>query len=195
MASNTVPRKLHSRLRKHLTPAAAIQAKKESNQQQYLQQCQPQEPADFITYKPQLHADVPTETPPKISLRTSVDVLIPQENRTRPYNNPQTPRSNHALPAEPHTTNKSAEIARQIRQIQADEQESNIEQDKHKAAISQQLDKIDTRTAEILLGMRFGRRTEDTSIGNITESTNRKEVLGTLQGQSIESSKAAGKED
>ncbi|KAF2174791.1 hypothetical protein K469DRAFT_647929, partial [Zopfia rhizophila CBS 207.26] len=100
MASNTVPRKLRGRPRKHLTPAAAIQAKKESNRRRYLRQCQPQEPADFIAYEPRLHADVPTETPPEIGLRTSVDVPIPQEDGTRPCNNPQTPRSNHALPAE-----------------------------------------------------------------------------------------------
>ncbi|KAF2176506.1 hypothetical protein K469DRAFT_813152 [Zopfia rhizophila CBS 207.26] len=154
------------RPRKHSTPAAAIQAKKESNQQRSLQQCQSQGLADFIAYEPPLHADVPTETPPEIGLRTSVDVSIPQEGRTQRCNNLQAPRPNRAPPAELHTTDEGAEIARQIGQIQANEQESNNERDEYEAKLSQRLDKMDTRTAEILLQMRSGGRVEDTSAGD-----------------------------
>ncbi|KAF2175411.1 hypothetical protein K469DRAFT_610840 [Zopfia rhizophila CBS 207.26] len=185
MASNTVPgRPQRGRPRKHLTPAAAIQAKKESDRQRYLRQRQPQGPADFIAYEPQLHADVPTDTPPEIGLRTSVDISIPQENGTQGCNNPQAPRSNRVPPAEPHTTNEDAKIARQIGQIRANEQESNIERDEYEAAIGQRLDEMDARTAEILLQIRFSRGQENTSMGDDVEgSTNGKEVLGTLQGR------------
>ncbi|KAF2469710.1 uncharacterized protein BDR25DRAFT_263030, partial [Lindgomyces ingoldianus] len=67
------------RPRKFPTTAVAADARKKRDQQRYLRQRHPQGLADFIAYEPQIPADVPTETPTEISLRTTVQVPISQE--------------------------------------------------------------------------------------------------------------------
>ncbi|KAH6702793.1 hypothetical protein BKA61DRAFT_646779 [Leptodontidium sp. MPI-SDFR-AT-0119] len=93
-------------------------------------------PADFIAFEPLL-SDVLLDTAPEIGLRASRDIRIPRE---------------HDIP----TSDEDAEIARQIEQTRADEQETDLERREYNAEITQHM-----TAAEILLGMRSaGTRSE-----------------------------------
>ncbi|KAF2179915.1 hypothetical protein K469DRAFT_753768 [Zopfia rhizophila CBS 207.26] len=166
MPSNKHPKKLGGRPRKHFTAAAAIEAKRASDRRRYRRTRRPQEPADFIAYEPPLHTDIPTETPPEIGLRTSIDVPIHQDDESQRSDTPQNPRLDRAPPAETPVTDEGADIDRQIRRLRADKREPNIERDKYEAGVPQRLDEMDVRIAEILLQMRLGRGPEDTSGGD-----------------------------
>jgi len=77
MPSNNHPNKSGGRPRKHSTTVAAVEAKKQSNRRRYLRGLQAQGPADFIAFKPQLHANIPADTPIEVGLCISHDVQIP----------------------------------------------------------------------------------------------------------------------
>ncbi|KAN0090652.1 hypothetical protein V8E51_013788 [Hyaloscypha variabilis] len=117
-------------------------------------------PADFIAYEPQLHADIPAETPLETGLRISRDIRIPpdpnaRQAEVRPNLRPS-PRPNPQPPAA-----EDAEINEQVRRVQTREQETDAEQAERDAEI-----------AEILLGMRAAEQTEDTGGGDVLETTN-----------------------
>jgi len=96
------PKKASGRPRKCSTAEEARRVNLEGNRRRRLQQSQPIGPADFIVYEPQLHADIPAETPLETGLCTSRDVRIPlepnaQQNEVR-LNLPS-PRPNPPLSA------------------------------------------------------------------------------------------------
>jgi len=162
MPSNSYPKKSGGRPRKHSTTAAAAEAKKQSDRQRYLRR-HAQGPIDFIAFEPQLHADIPAETPLETGLRTSRDVRIPldsnaRQDEVRPNLRPS-PRPN----PRPSAAEEDAEINEQIRGIQTKEQETNTEQAERDAEI-----------AEILLGMRAAEQAEDIGRGelDVPETTN-----------------------
>ncbi|KAN0095005.1 hypothetical protein V8E51_015716 [Hyaloscypha variabilis] len=117
-------------------------------------------PADFIAYEPQLHADIPAETPLETGLRISRDIRTPPDPNTRQAevrpNLRPSPRPNPQPPAA-----EDAEINEQVRRVQTREQETDAEQAERDAEI-----------AEILLGMRAAEQTEDAGGGDVLETTN-----------------------
>jgi len=144
MASNQLPKKPVGRPKKHKTGGEAAKAVRESKLRWYhqsrQQSRQPAGPADFIAYEPLLHPGVPTETPPEIGLRTNINLPVISRDDTgdndiplylRPISPPLT-----QLP----TVVDDPELAEQIKQIRAGEQESIVE--------------YDAEIAHILLGMR-----------------------------------------
>ena len=143
-------KKASGRPRKYSTAEEARRANLEGNRRRRLQQSQPIGPADFIVFEPQLHADIPAETPLETGLRTSRDVRIPldfnaRQDEVRPNLRPS-PRPN----PRPSAVEEDAEINEQIRDIQIKEQETNTEQVER-----------DTEIAEILLGIRAAEQAED----------------------------------
>jgi hypothetical protein len=76
-------KKLGGRPRKYSTAEEAKRANLEGNRRRRQQQRQPIGPADFFAYEPQLHADIPAETPLETGLRTSRDVQIPVDPNAR----------------------------------------------------------------------------------------------------------------
>ena len=160
MSSNSYPKKSGGRPRKHSTTTAAIEAKKQSDRRRYLRrQLQAQGPIDFIAFEPQLHADIPAETPPETGLRTSDDVRIPLDANARQDEVRPSPRPN----PQPSAAEEDAEINEQIRGIQTKEQETNTEHAER-----------DVEIAEILLGMRAAEQAEDIGGGklDVLETTN-----------------------
>jgi hypothetical protein len=155
------PKKAGGRPRKYSTAEEARRANLEGNRRRRrLQQSQPMGPADFIAYEPQLHADIPAETPLETGLRISRDIRIPpdpnaRQAEVRPNLRPS-PRPNPQPPAA-----EDAEINEQVRRVQTREQETDAEQAERDAEI-----------AEILLGMRAAEQTEDTGGGDVLETTN-----------------------
>jgi hypothetical protein len=150
MSSNSYPKKPGGRPRKHSTAAAAVEAKKQSNRQRYLRrQLHAQGLIDFIAYEPQLHVNIPAETPLETGLYTSRDVQIPLKPNTEPDEvqpNLLSPQPNPP----PSTAEEDAEISEQIRRIQTKEQEINAEQAER-----------NTEIAEILLRMRTAEQAKD----------------------------------
>ncbi|KAN0103560.1 hypothetical protein V8E51_011873 [Hyaloscypha variabilis] len=155
------PKKAGGRPRKYSTAEEARRANLEGNRRRRrLQQSQPMGPADFIAYEPQLHADIPAETPLETGLRISRDIRIPpdpnaRQAEVRPNLRPS-PRPNPQPPAA-----EDAEINEQVRRVQTREQETDAEQAERDAEI-----------AEILLGMRAAEQTEDAGGGDVLETTN-----------------------
>jgi hypothetical protein len=171
MPPNQPPKKRGGRPRIHASREAAAQAKKEGNRRWYERSLQPAGPADFIAYEPALHSNVPADTPPEIGLRTNIPIPPgpdAQRNNAQQSDILQSAHPNPPQPTSLPTLDQDAEIARQIMQIQIEEQESNLQRDEYEAEISQQLTEIDTRTAEILMGMRSANATsaaEETNTG------------------------------
>jgi hypothetical protein len=140
------------RPRKHSSEVAAIEAKKQSDRQRYLRSLQPQAPADFIIYEPPL-PELPTETPPT-GVRTSPDIRIPLDNDSQQDDAPDSPGPSTLLTATRRgLRDDDAEVAAQIKQIQIDEQESNIERGEYDAAISQRLSEMEAAAVGTLLQM------------------------------------------
>ena len=143
-------KKLGGRPRKYLTPQDAAKAKKQSNQQRYRRNLQPQGPADFIAYEPPLHQNVPAETP-QTGLRISLDIRIPQNSDTQQGDIPQSLRPNYVQPSESESESESdAELVRQIQQVQMDEEKHNTEQEEYEAEVSQRLNEMHAMTAKII---------------------------------------------
>jgi len=148
-------KKLSGRPRKYLTPQDAAKAKKQSNQQRYRRNLQPQGPADFIAYEPPLHQNVPAETP-QTGLRISLDIQIPQNSDTRQGDTqqgdvPQSLRPNYVQPSESESESESdTDLTRQIQQVQIDEQKHNAEREEYEAEVSQRLNEMHAMTAKII---------------------------------------------
>jgi hypothetical protein len=113
---------------------------------------------DFIAYEPPLPADVPTETPPNLGLRTSADIPIPRNSDGQGSDSDKAPnpQASHHAPNPCLQPNEDVEVTRAIERIRMEERESNIEQDEYEAAILQRLGKTDMEAAEILTEMRQG---------------------------------------
>ena len=75
-------KKAGGRPRKYSTAEEARRANLEGNRRRRLQQSQPIRPTNFIAFEPQLHADIPAETPLETGLRTSRDIRIPLDPNT-----------------------------------------------------------------------------------------------------------------
>ncbi|KAF2629492.1 hypothetical protein BU25DRAFT_322849, partial [Macroventuria anomochaeta] len=71
------------RPRKHLTEAAAAEAKRASNRRRLQQALVPNAPAEFIHYAP-LPPGIPSTTPLDLGLRISADIPIPQDPLIEP---------------------------------------------------------------------------------------------------------------
>src|ERR1700732_2720585 len=130
-------KKAGGRPRKYSTAEEARRANLEGNRRRRLQQRQPIGPTDFIAFEPQLHADIPAETPLETGLRTSRDIRIPldpnaRQDEVRP--NLASPRPNPPVAA---AAEEDAEINEQIRRIQTKEQETNTEQVEREAEIAE----------------------------------------------------------
>lgn len=116
-------------------------------------------PADFIAFEPS-YPDVPTDTPPS-ALRTSSDIRIPMDSNIQSSNIPQNLLPISLPPTQLLPIDENADIAAQIKQIQIDEQEANLERDKYDAEI-----------AEILIGLRLA------NTSNVTEETRTSRISG-----------------
>jgi hypothetical protein len=140
MPPSQPPKNRGGRPRVHASKEAAAQAKKDRTRRWYQRSRQPTGPADFITYEPSLHGDVPADTPTGVGLRTNIQIpLDPNARQDEVRPNLPSPRPN----PQPSAGEEDAEINEQIRRIQTKEQETNTEQVEREAEI-----------AEILLGMR-----------------------------------------
>lgn len=143
------------RPRKHLTEAAATEAKRASNRRRLHQTQVPDAPADFIHYAPAPQG-VPSITPPDLGLRISADIPVPQHplvqlDELLEDEDAYEPPSPLAPLAE-----YDAEIATVIGQLQASEHEQINERHTHERRIPQQRNETDARTARILLEMQTG---------------------------------------
>jgi hypothetical protein len=148
------PKNPGGRPRKYATKAEARAADLEKRQYRRHQSRQPAGPADFIAYEPPLHSNVPTETPLEIGLRTSIDIPVPSRDDARHDDVPQCLRPISLPPTQLPTAADDPELAEQIQQIRADEQESVLERTEY-----------DAEVANILLGMR-----SDNTVGNMATS-------------------------
>ena len=162
-------KKAGGRPRKYATAEEARRANLEGNRRRRLQQSLPIGPADFITYEPQLHADVPTDTPPS-GLRTSSDIRIPADSNVQSSNvPPQNLRPIHPPQTQLPPIDEDAEVAAQIKQIQIDEQEGNLERDEYEAEIT-----------EILIGLRLANAAEEARTGERSGSPGKRPMEGSI---------------
>jgi hypothetical protein len=160
MPPSQPPKNRGGRPRVHASKEAAAQAKKDGTRRWYQRSRQPTGPADFITYEPSLHGDVPADTPTGVGLRTNIHIpLDPNARQDEVRPNLPSPRPN----PQPSAGEEDAEINEQIRRIHTKEQETNTEQVEREAEI-----------AEILLGMRTAEQAEDFGGGelDVPETTN-----------------------
>ncbi|OBT54138.1 hypothetical protein VE04_06764 [Pseudogymnoascus sp. 24MN13] len=148
------PVKRGGRPPKYSTQEEAREADLKRRRQRYNKRSVPSG-LDFIAYEPQLHSNIPIDTAPQIGLRISPGIRIPadhniQEDETN-ENNP-TPIS-PTRTAEPLPTEEEVEIARRIKQIQADEQDHNDEQADYEAEVAARMETMtpaDYEAAEVL---------------------------------------------
>ncbi|KAJ8069561.1 hypothetical protein OCU04_000002 [Sclerotinia nivalis] len=163
-----LPQKKHNRRSKKYSNIEKARKANIENTLRYQEKkaLQPSDPIDFIVYKPSLHSDIPTNTPPTINLRT--DIQIPQDHQilqdhdTQESDVPETLRSTFPLLTQLPSIDKNADIAVQIKQIQKNEQEVNLERNEY-----------NTEIAEILIGLRSAYTTstiEETRIDGISET-------------------------
>jgi hypothetical protein len=161
MPSGEPSKKLSGRPRKHATKEAAAEAKREANRRWYQRSHEPGRPADFIAFEPPT-PNLPIDTPPS-GLRTSSDVRIPLDDDARQAEVSEPVRPSPSRTRQHPLRDEDAQLAAQVRQIQIDEEESNLERGEYDAAISQRLSEMEVASAEILMGMR-GVRVPETSV-------------------------------
>ncbi|RAL58058.1 hypothetical protein DID88_009666 [Monilinia fructigena] len=146
------PKNPGGRPKKYATKAEAKAADLEKRQYRRQQARLPAGPADFIAFEPP-HPDVPTDTPPS-GLRTSSGIRIPADSNVQSSDVPQNLRPISPPPTQLPPFDEDAEVAAQIKQIQVDEQEVNLERGEYEAEI-----------AEILIGLRSANAAEEARTG------------------------------
>jgi hypothetical protein len=144
MAPNQSPKKRGGRPRKHSTEIDAAQARKESKLRSYhrsrQQSRQVPGPPQIIFYEP-LHPDIPADTPSS-GLRVSSNIRIPLD-AVEESDVPENLRPISPPPTQIPLGENNAKVAAQIKQIQEDEQESNLERSEYDAEILQRLNEIE----------------------------------------------------
>jgi hypothetical protein len=162
MASIPPLRNRGGRPRKHIADADAAAATRESKLRFY-HRSKLNGPADFIAYEPP-PPELPTDTPPT-GVRTSPDIHIPLDNDGQQDDMPGSPNPS-TLPTATRRAlrDDDDEVAAQIKQIQIDEQESNLERGEYDTAISQRLGEIEAAAARTLLDLRSANTTSGAGV-------------------------------
>ena len=142
------------RPRKYNTLAASREARRNRDQQRYLQRQQPQVSPQIIAYEPLLPGDTPRPTPANTGLRIS--------SSTPALSNNNTGDSHHQLadellawqdPSPPSLACNDAEYMREVQELQAEEKEQNAEFAEEDAAVAQYVQAAEATAAKALIDL------------------------------------------